>query len=55
LPRSEIDREALRLTLLRVNPNLLPDEIDRETTFFFTLKERERFRREKADRNRKAS
>lgn len=54
-PRSTIDRDALRATLLRVNPNLLPDELDSHTTFFFTLKERERFRREKSDRNRKAS
>jgi hypothetical protein len=41
--------------LLRVKANLLPDELDSLTTFYFTWKERERFRREKAARIHKAS
>ena len=48
LPRSTIERDALRQMLRIVSPNLHTDEIDSGIELFFTLRERERFQQEKA-------
>ena len=55
MPRSIIERDALRKVLLKVNQKLLEDQLDICIALFFTWKERERHRQEKANATRKLS